>query len=206
MQAPVEPPPCWLPFSTEFDGRHYYWRGFSHILGSNIIAVYDSSTELWSLLPTTGPPPPGEWGGCSVCVGRYLYAFGGWDGSSYNNDMYTLDLVTLHWTKVESTAGDQPIKKANCGLVSVDERTLCCFGGDGIGSTQPGSTFTRDKRRTDGSGWTNELHLCDVQNGKYRITYRSVSRAFVNALGLPSTIIAMLSCSIQPTSRCLVVP
>ncbi len=166
MQAPVEPPPCALPFSAEADGRHYYWRGLCHRLGSNIIAVYDSRTEQWSLLPTTGPPPPGEWGGCSVCVGRCLYAFCS-HGHDYVNDMYKLDLDTLQWTKVETTS-DQPIKKSYCGLVSVDERTLFCFGGLGIGPTQPGSTFTRNTRYTDGRGWTNEFHLFDVKNGKCR--------------------------------------
>ncbi len=42
---------------------------------------------------TTGPPPPGERGGCSFCVGWFLYAFGGWDKSSYVNDTYKLDLI-----------------------------------------------------------------------------------------------------------------
>ncbi|XP_064393174.1 uncharacterized protein LOC135340746 [Halichondria panicea] len=133
------------------------WRGWGPGKGSNIIAVYDPSTELWSLLPTTGPLPPGEYAGCSVCVSRCLYTFGGSDGSSYVNDMSKLDLDTLQWTKVQ-TSGSQPMKKAGCGLVRVNERTLCCFGGLGIeGTTQPGSTFT--------SGYTNEFHFFDTQNG-----------------------------------------
>ena len=135
------------------------WRGWGPGKGSNIIAVYDPSTELWSLLPTTGPLPPGEYAGCSVCVSRCLYTFGGSDGSSYVNDMSKLDLDTLQWTKVQ-TSGSQPMKKAGCGLVRVNERTLCCFGGLGIeGTTQPGSTFT--------SGYTNEFHFFDTQNGKF---------------------------------------
>ena len=119
MDAPVEPSPRLGQFSA-VDGRHYMWRGYGPGLrGSNIIAVYDPSTELWSLLPTTGPLPPGERGGCSVCVGRCLYTFGGCDGSSYFNDMSKLDLDTLQWTKVQ-TSGSQPMKKALCGLVRVN--------------------------------------------------------------------------------------
>ncbi|XP_064393177.1 uncharacterized protein LOC135340747 isoform X2 [Halichondria panicea] len=142
----VEPSPRYGQFSAA-DGRHYMWsrRGLGPGLGSNIIAVYDPSTELWSLLPTTGPLPPGEYDGCSVCVGRCLYTFGGDDRSSYFNDMSKLDLDTLQWTKVQ-TSGSQPMKKFGCGLVRVNERTLCCFGGRGI-------------------GWTNEFHLFDIQNG-----------------------------------------
>ena len=141
---------------------------------SNIIAVCDPSTELWSLLPTTGPLPYGEHSGCSVCVGRCLYTFGGddgstylskLDGSSYVNDLSKLDLDTLQWTKVQS-CGSQPMKKVFCGLVSVNERTLCCFGGLCIeGSTQPGSTFTSPW--SDGRGLTNEFHFFDIQNGNF---------------------------------------
>ena len=163
MDAPIEPSPRSRPFSTAADRHHYMWRGDGPGLrGSNIIAVYDPSTELWSLLPTTGPLPPGEWGGFSACVGRCLYTFGGHDGSSYANDMSKLDLDTLQWTKVQ-TSGSQPMKKALCELVRVNERTLCCIGGYGIeGTTQPGSTFTR---RTDGRGWTNEFQFFNVENG-----------------------------------------
>ncbi len=160
MDAPVEPSPCVDHFSAAVDGRHYLWRGRGPGLrGSNIIAVYDPSTELWNLLPTTGPLPPGEYGGCCVCVGRCLFTFGGYDGSSYFNDMSKLDLDTLQWTKVQSS-GSPPMKKAGCGLVRVNETTLCCFGGQGIeGPTQPGSTFTR--------GCTNEFHFFDTQNGNF---------------------------------------
>ena len=161
---PVELSPRWGQFSA-VDGRHYMWRGAGPGLGSNIIAVCDPSTELWSLLPTTGPLPPGKWGGCSVCVGRCLYTFGGYDGSSYVNDMSKLDLDTLQWTKVQ-TSGSQPMKKAYCGLIRVNERTLCCFGGGGIqGTTQPGSTFTSGG--AGGNGCTNEFHFFDTQNGNF---------------------------------------
>ncbi len=156
MDAPVEPSPRDRQFSTTADGRHYLWRGAGPGRGSNIIAVYDPNTELWSLLPTAGPLPPGEWGGCSVCVGCCQYNFGGQDGSSYFNDMSKLDLDTLQWTKVQ-TSGNQPMKKAGCGLVRVNESNLCCFGGVGIeGPTQPGT-----------SGWTNEFHFFDTQNGNF---------------------------------------
>ncbi len=165
-RLPVEPSPRSRTFSAAADGRHYYWRGEDGPgRTSNIIAVCDPSTELWSLLPTTGPLPPGECSGCSVCVGRCLFTFGGREGwSSFFNDMSKLDLDTLQWTKIHST-GSQPMKKGGFGLIRVNERTLCCFGGVGIeGPTQPGSTFTK----TDGGcGLTNEFHFFDTQNGEY---------------------------------------
>ncbi len=188
--------------------------------GGLTIAVYDPSTELWSLLPTTGPLPPGELGGCFVCVGRCLYTFGGYDESSYFNDMSKLDLDTLQWTKVQ-TSGSQPMKKVGCGLVRVNERTLCCFGGAGIeGTTQPGSTFTL----FGGSGRTNEFHFFDTQNGKFLSPHTLIG--YLATGGRSSTLTHIgnhvhfhinqcykddvtlyhsLNCP-TPTSRCLVVP
>ena len=167
MDTLVEPPPCSSLFSAKTDECHYVWRGLCSRLGSNIIAVFDPSTEQWSLKPTTGPQPPGEWSGCSVCVGHYLHIFGGHDGNDFVNDMYKLDLDTFQWTKVRSS-GSQPIKKNGCGLVCLNKITLGCFGGFGIeGPTQPGSTFTSNGQ-PDRSGRTNEFHLFDVRNGNFR--------------------------------------
>ncbi len=138
--TPAEPPPCIRPFSAEADGLHCYWRGWGPNVRSNSLSVYECSIEQWCFKPTTGPAHPGLYAGCSVCVGRCLYTFGGWDRSTYFNDLSKLDLDTLQWSKVQTT-GSQPIRKEGCGLVSVDERTLCCIGGYGIGPTQPGSTL-----------------------------------------------------------------
>ncbi len=161
----VEPPPCSYPFSAETDGLHYCWRGTGPNKRSKSLSVYESSTETWSIKPTTGHAHPGLSEGGSVIVGRYLYSFGGVEESTFYNDMSKLDLETLQWSKVKTT-GSQPIRKAGCGLVRVDERTLCCIGGHGIGPTQPGSTFTRDTRFSDGRGWTNEIHLFDMQDSR----------------------------------------
>ena len=178
---PVEPPPCWWHSSAVADGRHYVWRGAGPEQGSNIIAVCDSSTEQWSFFPTTGPLPPGEWGGRSVCVGRCLYTFGGQYRSSYFNDMSKLDLDTFQWTKIQYF-GSQPMKKVGCGLVRVNENTLCCFGGEGIkGPTQPRSTFT--------SGWTNEFHFFDTQNGNFSICTFAV--CFLLVGGVPPSLTYM---------------
>ena len=159
---PVELSPRYQHFSTAVDGHHYIWRGRGSGWRSNTIAVCDPSTELWSHLATTGPLPRGEEGGGSVCVGRCLYTFGGYDVPSYFNDMSKLDLDTLQWTKVQ-TSGSHPMKKAYCGLVCVNERTLCCFGGDGVEDTTQRSTFTKRGQ----SGHTNEFHFFDTQNGNF---------------------------------------
>ena len=163
--ATVEPPPCLCPFSAKADGLHYCWRGKGSNERSNSLFVYECNTETWSMKPTTGPTHPGLCSGYSFIVGRYFYSFGGFDGFTFYNDMSKLDLDTLQWSKVQTT-GSQPIRKHACGLVKVDERTLCCIGGYGIGPTQPGSTFAKDAFSSDKSGWTNEIYLFDVQDGR----------------------------------------
>ncbi len=160
--ATVEPPSCSSPFSAEADGLHYCWRGYGPNERSNYLFVYECSTETWSMKPTTGPAHPGLGIGWSIIMDRYLFSFGGFDGSTYYNDMSKLDLDTLQWSKVKTT-GSQPIKKIGCGLVRVDKRTLCCIGGYGIGPMQPGSTFARDMLYSDGCGWTNEIHQINLQ-------------------------------------------
>ncbi len=164
--TPAEPPPCAALFSTESNGLHYCWRGWGPNVRSNSLSVYECSNEKWCFNPTTGPAHSAVGGGCSVCVGRCLYTFGGGDGSTYFNDLSKLDLDTLQWSKVRTT-GSQPIRKWACGLVKVDERTLCCIGGYGIGPTQPGPTFTRSTWSSNGSGWTNEIHLFDVLDSTF---------------------------------------
>ncbi len=162
MEAPIEPPPCSSPFSTRANGCHYYWRGAGPGQASTAIAVFCSRTEQWSLKPTTGPPPPGEWCGCSVHVDGYLYTFGGSNGTSRVNDMSKLDLDSFQWIQLQSS-GSQPLKKTGCGLVCVNDRTLCCFGGFGIVPKQPESTCTTNEGELRS---TNELHFLDVQTGK----------------------------------------
>ena len=165
MDALVEPPACVNAFSAEAGGLHYSWRGRGREKTTSI-GVYDIQTEQWTLAPTTGPPPPGLWvGGCAVMM-KHLYCFGGTNGSSLFNDLHKLNLETFQWSKVhpQNSLSEQPICKAGCGLVAVNERTLVCFCGWGSEPThvQPGSTFTK------GYGIvvrTNEFHLFDTQEG-----------------------------------------
>ena len=162
MDTPVEPPACMWAFSAEAGGLHYSCGGEE----TTSIGVYDVQTEQWTLTPTTGPPPPGLWGGGCTVVMKHLYCFGGHNGSSRFNDLHTLNLETFQWSKVhpQNDSSEQPICKTGCGLVTVNERTLVCFGGWGSEPThvQPASTFTTGIMS---KGWTNEFHLFDTQEG-----------------------------------------
>ena len=165
MDAPVEPPACWMAFSAEAGGLHYSWGGRRKGKKTSI-GVYDVQTEQWTLTPTTGPPPPGLHNGGRAIITNNLYCFGGYGRSSRSNDLHKLNLETFQWSKVhpKNSLSEQPICKVGCGLITVNERTIVCFGGYGSESTnvQPGSTFTRI---SGSDGRTNEFHLFDTQEG-----------------------------------------
>ena len=44
-------------------------------------------------------------------------------------------------------------------------KKLCAAGYCIEGPTQPGATFTRNTRFTDGRGWTNEIQFFNIENG-----------------------------------------
>ena len=161
MDAPVEPPATSRTFSTEAGGLHYFWRGAGPAETATTIGVYSVHTEQWTLTPTTGPPPPGLWAGECAIITNHLYCFGGYNEFSKVNDLHKLNLETFQWSRVhpQNSVSEQPICKAGCGLIAVNERTLACFGGFGIKPTheQPGSIFS--------GGRTNEFHLFDTQEG-----------------------------------------
>ena len=166
MDAPVKPPACVGAFTTTANGLHYVLRGSDPAVQATTIGIFNPTNEEWTLQPTTGTPPPGLANGGCASIGNDLYCFGGSNGSSDFNDLHKLNLETFHWSKVHPR-NDQtnwPMPKDGCGFAAVDKRTLCCFGG-----------FTKD------SGWTNEIHLYDVQEGT---SYNNSQVEFTLSLGI----------------------
>ena len=145
----MEPPACAGAFTTAAKGLHYVWRGYGPAAEATTIRIFNPTNEEWTLQPTTGTPPPGLHGGGWASIENDLYCFGGSSGSSYFNDLHKLNLKTFQWSKVRPR-NDQtnwPMPKIGCGFAAINRRTLFCFGG-----------FAD-------SGWTNEVHLYDVQEG-----------------------------------------
>ena len=60
------------------------------------------------------------------------------------------------------------MKNNECGIVHFHhDKPLAVIGGYGIptGPTQPGSSFVKSTRYTEGRGWTNEIHIFDIHQG-----------------------------------------
>ena len=163
----MKPPACVGAFTTTANGLHYVWRGAAGPAAgeATTIGIFNPANEEWTLKPTTGTPPPGRCDGGCTSIGTNIYFFGGLKVSSHFNDLHMINSETFQWSKVHPRSGQpsQPIRKSGCGLVTVNETTLCCFGG--YGPSQPGPTFFRDISDTKGCGWTNEFHLFNIQTG-----------------------------------------
>ena len=172
---PYEPSPRWGHCATPVGGRCFLWGGrvpdFSATGRKKLastVEIFDPCLELWEQQSTSGVPPPGLYFGTSVSLSNQLYSFGGCDGASFYNTLHTLDPTSLEWKEQRVlNQADGPMGKFGCGMVPYGQDRLALFGGAGIptGPTQPGATFTKHTRYTDGRGWSNELHSFNIKEG-----------------------------------------
>ena len=93
-----------------------------------------------------------------------MYVYGGCIRScTYVDILSCLDLNQLTWSQISAgtQAAGGPMKKGSCGMVLFHGNKLAVIGGFGVptGRIQPGSTFIRNTKFSDGSGWTNEIHV-----------------------------------------------
>ena len=116
---------------------------------------------------TKGDLPPWLCFDSSASSGHHIYTYGGYDGQADQGALYTFNTKTLLWTKLASYSTESPMRKSACGMV-VYKNELVVFGGYGIpsASIQPGSQFVPSLVQCDGSGWTNEMHLFDLDAGE----------------------------------------
>lgn len=99
----------------------------------------------WEFVDSDGDVPQSRSGHtCALHKNRFLYIFGGFDGSNCFDDLYVLDLELRQWRKIVA-GGDTPTGRASHSAVT-DERAgvMYIFGGSG-------SHF----------GYTNKRDLCE---------------------------------------------
>ena len=125
------------------------------------LEVFDISTEKWKQKPTHGTPPPGLCDTAYAVVGSCLFVFGGYDGGSYHNSLFKLDLCTYQWEKVHvSNPSSGPQEKRGCRMVSYGDNQLVVFAG-----------------RTD-SGRTDELHVFRLNKGEYSLCTKPQAKQY----------------------------
>ena len=170
-----EPSPRHCHYAAPVGGRCFLWGGCVPDFSASgkkklasTVEIFDPYLEVWEQQSTSGVPPPGLYGGTSVSLLDQLYSFGGYDGASFYNSLHTLDPTSLEWKPLRVlNQADGPMRKFGCRMVPYGQDRLALFGGYSIptGPTQPGATFTKDTRSTDGMGWSNELHSFNIKEG-----------------------------------------
>ena len=177
-----EPSPRYGHGAAAVGGRYYLWGGRVRDFSASgrrkltsTVEIFDPHLETWEEHPTTGVQPPGLYGGACASLLDSLYWFGGNDGTSYYNSLHRLDTTTLEWRELQPlNRVDGPMRKLWCGIVSFLQDKLAVFGGCGIptGPTQPGAMFTKNTDFTDGSGWSNKLHVFNITEGMSALSVR----------------------------------
>ena len=143
------------------------------------IEEFDPISDIWRQLTTKGDAHPGLSAVACTSFGGHLYAFGGFDGEQLHCTLSRLELKTLIWSKLSAVAEDGPMRKDASGMVHFDSDKLAVIGGYGCpgdGPIQPGSLFIPNERFTDGTGWTNEVHVFDICAG------RPISQCALNSM------------------------
>ena len=164
------------------EGKVYLWGGETRdgseddsIKLANCIEQFDPYLEVWSQLNTAaGTLHPGLEGAGCASSGEHIYMYGG-RKSRYEGVLSCLDVKSLTWSQLGSEGGTAggPMRKAYCGMVHFHHDKLAVIGGYGLpsGPTQPGSSFIRNTSVTEGSGWTNEVHVFDLSQGSHMNGY-----------------------------------
>ena len=172
---PYEPSPRWGHCATPVGGRCFLWGGrvpdFSASGRKKLastVEIFDPYLEMWEQQSTSGVTPPGLYHGTSVSLLDQLYSFRGFDGASLYNTLHMLDPTSLEWKQLRVlNQADEPMRKFGCRMVPYGQDRLALFGGYGFPTshTQPGATFTKNSSYTSGSGWSNELHIFNINEG-----------------------------------------
>ena len=97
-----------------------------------------------------------------------LYVYRGHDGFTFHGGLYKLSYLKWNQLSGESDVNG-PMKKNACGMVCFNKKEIAIIGGYGPppASLQPGASFIKDKRYTSGQGWTNEVHIFDIDECKF---------------------------------------
>ena len=172
---PYEPKPRFAHYAGAVGGQCFVFAGCTVDFDktkeelSSTVEVFDQYLEEWKALKTTGSPPKRLYaGGCCVSPSDDLYTYGGHDGSNWRGGLYKLS--SLKWNQLSAESDPSgPMRKVDCRIVFFNKSKLAIIGGYGLphGPPQPGASFVKNKRFTDGQGWTNEIRIVDTIECKW---------------------------------------
>ena len=168
MASPPGPPPSqhepvggWGHCSAIVDGKQYTYGGNCGAAGFatlTAVDIFDPSTELWQLTPTSGEPPPGFYGASCGVIGPQLFHFGGRDGSNKYNTIHCLNTTDLSWSATTSThMQEAPMRKFGSAMLEHANKLVVSGGYGVLPELSDPDKYVPDPNH-EGEGWTNEVH------------------------------------------------
>ena len=148
-------------------------------LASILVDVFDPYTELWEAQQSTGEAPvPHMRAAASASVETQFFMYGGQDSDDkFLDSLHQLNARTYNWRKLSprSAKGESPMPKEGAAIVAYGN-DLALLGGYGLPHTpiQQGSSFIKDTHFSDGRGWTNEFHICNLKTGMHTQLYNDL--------------------------------
>mmetsp|Transcript_26352 Transcript_26352/g.85315 ORF Transcript_26352/g.85315 Transcript_26352/m.85315 type:complete len:249 (-) Transcript_26352:1284-2030(-) len=130
----------------EFRGKLYLFGGYNGQQWLNDLFSFDLFTKEWHnvdqsgitqglrvnhILLNSGQPPASRFGYVSVVHNNFFVVFGGYDGSTWLNDMHQYDFETWTWCAVQATGQIPSIR--SCPSWCKEGDSVFVFGGyDGV--------------------------------------------------------------------------
>ena len=156
---------------------------------ASIVDVFHPHSEQWKVKQCTGEiPEPGLHLAASVVVNDRLYSYGGRDGNDkFVKSLHQLSGEPFRWSELTPQNGEceSPMPKDGAAMATCGNN-LALLGGFGIprSSIQSGSSFMKSAN-ADGSGWTNEFHIYNLNEGIHTCTRIQLHHTFsVSCLGM----------------------
>ncbi|KAG5985444.1 hypothetical protein E4U55_000006 [Claviceps digitariae] len=129
-----------------------------------------SSTHLSGLMcnvhRTTGREPPPLVGATTTILGDKLYVFGGRILSRsrpapLTSDLYELDLISRHWTKLQ-TGGDVPPPRYFHSMCALGDTKMVCYGGMSPALTPDQTALSADEQQQAEVTVMSDIYIYDV--------------------------------------------
>ncbi|EGG13735.1 Kelch repeat-containing protein [Cavenderia fasciculata] len=132
---------------------------------SSIVYQYDINLNSLTVFETKGNGPSPRSAHTAIVYNDNMYVFGGWDGCKSNNKLYSLDLLTKHWSLVTVSGTIPHQRRAHCSLFY--NHSLYLFGG--FDTDKPASYFnSMFKLDLDTCIWEELKCGGDVPSGRSR--------------------------------------
>ncbi|KAE8633334.1 hypothetical protein XENTR_v10001847 [Xenopus tropicalis] len=122
------PSTLWHSIAT-VDENIFIFGGMYHGTIMDDLSIFNTVSESWVPIKTTGSIPEARMGHAFATVGQQIYMFGGCSNASdYNTDVYILDTATLIW-KLCEVKGEKPSGRKNHSFTAHHDKDIYLFGG-----------------------------------------------------------------------------